>query len=635
VTHHRERIFSCLPLATRKEDDDEERGKRKSRKKKPHDTNTKTAFRDSCCLGQTSLPPSFPILNWTESNQNKMKWTSITLTLAVAQLSSANAFVILRPPGATVTVTANTYRHNKSLRICTVPTTSRLFMNANNNNSNDPFLLLGLNEPTSDKAVIKRAYKRMALKFHPDMATTKDSTAQEKKDASDVFAKINWAYQTLSGKRNKDDTTYGKQSAGSASSTSSTGGWTPPHRRSGAYSSSSGQSTSSTGSGASTDWRDYMPQKDEEDAKYDAGGDSLGQIFSDLFAGAAGAAAGYSGSSSSSSSIFKDFVDFLEGNIDGYGGGSRDDTDLRVLLQTASIQEIKNEMDDTELVVQQLNTKFGKLKDEIIMVEAQVKLQQQRYMERMELEESMAELEARKQVVDGYLKKAQTRLLALQVRYKDLLTRGNNSGGGGDRNSEWDDIKREATTSSTYTSGSSSSRGSSTSGGSSSPNTSGGSSSTSSSSSSRASGSSTSTANKDDEDAWMNEGFGSSRGSRGSGRRRRSSQTSSTSSGPSSTATGSSSSSSRSRTQPQQEPVRPPPSRQSQESVRPPPTRTSSSSSSSTSRSSEDDSSSYVSSYVPPHRRTSDFSSMQEDKRRMREMKVDEEFDKLKKELGL
>jgi hypothetical protein len=39
---------------------------------------------------------------------------------------------------------------------------------------------------------------------------------------------------------------------------------------------------------------------------------------------------------------------------------------------------------------------------------------------------------------------------------------------------------------------------------------------------------------------------------------------------------------------------------------------------------------------VPPHRRTSSYeSSAEENKRRMREIKVDEEFEKLKKELGL
>jgi preprotein translocase subunit Sec63 len=35
------------------------------------------------------------------------------------------------------------------------------------NNSEDPFSILGLASPTADLKEIKRAYKRMALKFHP------------------------------------------------------------------------------------------------------------------------------------------------------------------------------------------------------------------------------------------------------------------------------------------------------------------------------------------------------------------------------------------------------------------------------------------------------------------------------------
>jgi hypothetical protein len=48
---------------------------------------------------------------------------------------------------------------------------SRLFMSIA---SNDPFQVLGLEEPMSDVKVIRRAYKRMAVKYHPDVATTKD-----------------------------------------------------------------------------------------------------------------------------------------------------------------------------------------------------------------------------------------------------------------------------------------------------------------------------------------------------------------------------------------------------------------------------------------------------------------------------
>ena len=72
-----------------------------------------------------------------------------------------------------------------------------------NINSDDPFQVLGMEEPTSDKKVIKRAYKRMALKYHPDVATTKDSSAEEKKAANAglpsksciILISVNWHLQ--------------------------------------------------------------------------------------------------------------------------------------------------------------------------------------------------------------------------------------------------------------------------------------------------------------------------------------------------------------------------------------------------------------------------------------------------------
>jgi hypothetical protein len=42
-------------------------------------------------------------------------------------------------------------------------------VNSNKNNIEDPFSILGLSSPTADVKEIKRAYKRMALKFHPGM----------------------------------------------------------------------------------------------------------------------------------------------------------------------------------------------------------------------------------------------------------------------------------------------------------------------------------------------------------------------------------------------------------------------------------------------------------------------------------
>lgn len=493
------------------------------------------------------------------------------------------------------------------------------------NDENDPFRLLGLDEPTSDKKVIKRAYKRMALKYHPDVSTTKDSTPEEKKAASDRFAKINWAYEVLSGKR-QNDNTYGQTST-STSSSSAGAGWTPPHRRSGTSSSGS-PSSSSYDSGF--DWTDFMPKDYSEE--YDAGGDSFGQIFSDLFVGAAAGAAGMS----SGNSIFKDFIEFLEGNVDGLGG-PEDDSDLRMLLQTGSLDDVANEMDDTELVVTQLQSKLTGINDEIMMATAEASRASTRYMEKIELEESLAELNARKEVVKGYVKQAQKRLLALQTRYKELITNGADDpyARGQSQSSSWDDIRREAKNSGGSTRGSQEpSSGSSYSQSSSSSTSSSYSSSPSGSSNQASSGQTRSAQN--DEDSWMNESFGGSSYGRGrGGSRRRSARRSRGSSEqrqqrrqtePSSRPTSSYSA-------PSPAPSPPPPSQRSSGSS----ARTSSTSSGSSSSNLRPTSSSSSDPYVPPHRRgRGSYESKQEaDKKRMRELKVDEEFENLKKELGL
>ena len=370
-----------------------------------------------------------------------------------------------------------------------------------------------------------------------------------------------------------------------------------------------------------------MPNYDKEDAKYDTGGDSFGSIFNDFLAGAAGVAGSAAGAGAAGAgggpSLFRDFIEFLEGNIDGYGGPT-DDADLRLLLQTASLQEIGNELDETELVVQQLQSKLGKLRDEIIMITAEVKIAA-RYLDKLELEESLAELQARKNVVDGYLKKAQKRLLALQTRYKELITQGHDDpiAGGGRRSRSYgyggDGYRtREPTTSSSSTASSSPSGSSTT---------------TSSSSSSSSRTQSVQSERKNDENSWMNEGFGSSsygRG-RGSGRRQRSREQEATASSRSSASAGNPSSYQSSTTGSSSAYSTGGRPNQGQDSVRRPQTSYGAQGASrdSTSQPSQ-------SSTLPPHRRSAySFRDQEEDKRRLRELKVDEEFDKLKKELGL
>ncbi|KAI2492199.1 hypothetical protein MHU86_22356 [Fragilaria crotonensis] len=349
-----------------------------------------------------------------------------------------------------------------------------------NLNSNDPFEILDLKAtPGLDKQQIKRAYKRLALKYHPDVVTNSSSTPEEKQKAGEIFAKINWAYATLSGKNGEYKATATSSSSATGTGSSNTGGYQPPHRRTSSY----------TNPYASTDWRDYMPKYDEEDAKYDAGGDSFGKIFSDLLTGVQGAAAG--AAVGGGGGVFRDFLEFLERNVDGYSGGD-DDSELLLLLSVGTLEDVANEMDDTDLVVQQLSSKMKSIDDELIMVQADLKVAT-KFSEKLDFSERIAELEARKKVVKGFLDKARKRLISIQTRYKTLVVGGLNDrrAGGRSRSSSYSAQAPDM----------SGSRSSDTSAG---PTTS----------------SSAASTNSDSEDSWKTQGFSSS-GRRGSNRRRR------------------------------------------------------------------------------------------------------------------
>jgi curved DNA-binding protein CbpA len=575
----------------------------------------------------------------------KSTWVLVLGLIAVQSVQhlQVTAFVVVAPTGihrdihqrnhASISISISsqspTRYHNKLNKNARITSSRRyLAARAPDVDSTDPFAVLGL-EPTAalDKKEIKRAYKRLALKFHPDVVTNKDSPKTEKKAASDRFAKINWAYETLSGKREMDKT-YSSSSTKTKTGSAGTSGYTPPHRRKEAYSAGST-------SGRSTDWRDYMPKYGDEvaddDKKYDAGGDSFGSIFSDLFNGASSAAAYTKGAAGSG--IFRDFIEFLESNVDGYAGGSSgnskdDDAQLKILLQTGTVAEIGEEMDDTDLVVQQLSSKLGSVNDDLVMLNADLKVAI-RYLEKLDLEERVAELQARKSVVEGYLKKARKRLLALQTRYKQLIVNGDNDfKAGGGRSSSSTGSTAGSTTGSTArpspgpTGASSSSRNDSTGysakGYSTSSSSTGStSSSTGTSDSSRSSASSTKPGSASEkEDAWKSDSFGSFGRGRSSSSRQRASRTrSSRTTEPAKTTTTASSSSSSS---------------------------SSGSSTTGASGSNYQDTStstrqtqSQTDSDVPPHRRTSSTPRDQDDTRRMRDLKVDDEFEKLKKELGL
>lgn len=80
-------------------------------------------------------------------------------------------------------------------------------------------------------------------------------------------------------------------------------------------------------------------------------------------------------------------------------------------------------MDDTDLLISQLETKLESVDREVVDVTAEIR-ESMRYSEKFDLEERLAELEARKEVVSGYLKKGRKRLVKLQTRYKELIVEG-------------------------------------------------------------------------------------------------------------------------------------------------------------------------------------------------------------------
>ena len=470
------------------------------------------------------------------------------------------------------------------------------------------------------------------MRYHPDVVINTESSPEERRRASEEFAKINAAYEMLSGK-GSGGAGVGSAKGGKSSSSNAdrSAGYQPPHRRT-----SSEQPYGRRSTGTSTDWRDYMPNYDEEDSKYDAGDDSFSKIFSDLMtgvaAGAVGAAAGVKGSVGGG--ILNDLIEFLEG-VDGYASGSyEDDATLSELLAFGSLDDVSNEMDDTQLLVDQLSTKLDSLEKDIVMIKEEVKLSI-KYLEKIGLEERLAEFEARKGVIGNYLKRARKRLVKLQSRYKELIVAGRSdsrAGTGGyysDRSSRTSFGSRESyrdartkgrSPSSSYASNTSSGRSQTPS-----PSPSPG----------------KSIGEEDSQSFSRTEGFGSfgRRGGRGTsqgGRRSRSVDPQSTSPSPPPPPSPASS--------PANE--RPSPTcvsssrRYSPQSYQPSPAPAPSSSrspgSTSSSRSSSITQNKDWSPPVPPHRRTGpDPRRIADDKKRLRDIKVDDEFDKLKKELGL
>ncbi|KAL3823681.1 hypothetical protein ACHAXA_007252 [Cyclostephanos tholiformis] len=460
--------------------------------------------------------------------------------------------------------------------------------------TDDPFILLGL-DPTADAKEIKRAYRKRAMQYHPDVILTPDSSATERDGASRDFARINAAYEMLTGGGRSDGGAAGSAATGGrggGGSTSSGGyeNYQPPHRRQSGYSSSP--------SGKSINWEDFMPKYDEEDSKYDAGGDSFGSIFSDLMTGAAGFASGVSGKVGGKG-IVGDLIDFLERNVDGFESGYDDDKALSRLLLFGEFDEVASEMDETDLLVTSLETKLNAVENELLQAKAELNVAT-KFSEKLDIEERIAELKARNDVVKGYLKKGKKRLIRLRERYKELMVKGRGGRGYGG---------------SASSSGFSSSSSSSRSGPAQPPP-----------STAQATSNPTSAPESSNTKSWRNEGFTGSYGRTSSGGRRgnRRSQGQASSDDRS---TGANRSPTNSPNQPHQ---------QGTDENASGTSTSSSNDARTTTIGGSDKFTPQFEPWVPPHRRTQ--STTERDvqvKKRLRELKVDDDFEKLKREMGM
>ena len=297
--------------------------------------------------------------------------------------------------------------------------TSLKMATSNNFSNEDPYAILDIPLGTTDKDVIKRAYRRMAMKYHPDVAVKESSNPEARKAANDRFIKINAAYELLSGKTSSQNGASSKTSSKKSSYNQ------PPHRR------ATSSTRTSTRDYTSDDWRDYIPNDYAKnyavnDEEYNTDGDSFGRIFSDLINGIA------TGGSVAGGGVLNDLIEFLEGN---YGGGfgvsssARVDEDiLKKILASENPELIRNEIDDTSLLIQQLETKLQNVETEIVRLEAEITLPSIRFLEREVKEEEIASLKARKTVVEDYLIRGRKRLIKLQTKLKEVRGRRSTSG---------------------------------------------------------------------------------------------------------------------------------------------------------------------------------------------------------------
>lgn len=244
----------------------------------------------------------------------------------------------------------------------------------------------------ADARTIKRAYRRAALKNHPDVSKSPD--------AKERFLRVQQAYQILSNESKRREYDRKRRRAGTSSESSwSGGGWND---------------------GRSEDyarkWRENNPMPEDLN-------DNLSSILSDLFDGVGKVVGGQGG-------VIEDFVEFLERGVGGEGD----------VLRSKDQEVLEAEVEDAKFVVQQLKGREEKLKRDVKSVGGRVKDWSRRaermsndYLGREAARERERELGAEEKRLESRLRKTrmmrekeQARLDKLEKRLQQVKSEAKN-----------------------------------------------------------------------------------------------------------------------------------------------------------------------------------------------------------------
>eukprot|EP00172_Hildenbrandia_rubra_P003400 Plantae.Rhodophyta-Hildenbrandia_rubra.ctg5419.p1 GENE.Plantae.Rhodophyta-Hildenbrandia_rubra.ctg5419~~Plantae.Rhodophyta-Hildenbrandia_rubra.ctg5419.p1 ORF type:complete len:411 (-),score=91.66 Plantae.Rhodophyta-Hildenbrandia_rubra.ctg5419:767-1858(-) len=213
--------------------------------------------------------------------------------------------------------------------------------------SEDYYKLLEI-EQSANPMAIKRAYRRLALKNHPDVS--------KEPDAKEKFMKIQEAYAVLSDPSKRKSYDRSKTRVGVD--------W-------------GGVGFNDVGK-AARDVEDYVRRWREKNPFPEDLDDNLGSIFNDFVSGVAST---FGGSSSSTErkenkpSVLNDFVEFLEKQVGGFRGAASSpsnfsDDGLDEILQSGDATVLAAELEDGEFLLKQLSDRSEKLKLDVEKISA-------------------------------------------------------------------------------------------------------------------------------------------------------------------------------------------------------------------------------------------------------------------------